>query len=58
MTRVPGGHGTTTSGPSEHTMMNDSGAWHDKLQRAQEAIQRKQAEQASRTTATASTTPR
>jgi hypothetical protein len=40
-------------------MMNDSGAWHDKLQRAQEAIQRKQAEQAgSRTTATASTTPR
>jgi hypothetical protein len=39
-------------------MMNDSGAWHDKLQRAQEAIQRKQAEQVSRTTATASSTPR
>lgn len=34
--------------------MNDSGAWHDKLQRAQEAIQRKRAEQASRTKAGAS----
>lgn len=30
-------------------MTNDSGAWHAKLQRQQEAIERKRAEQASRT---------
>jgi len=38
-------------------MTNDSGAWHDKLQRAQEAIQRKRTEPA-RTTAGASPTSR
>jgi hypothetical protein len=32
-------------------MTNDSGAWHAKLQREQEAIQRRRAEQASRTRA-------
>ncbi len=39
-------------------MTNDSGAWHAKLQREQEAIQRKRARQASRTPAGTSATPR
>ncbi|SFW85128.1 hypothetical protein [Amycolatopsis australiensis] len=40
-------------------MTNDSGAWHAKLQREQEAIQRKRAQRAARTPAGATAaTPR
>ncbi|WP_257921763.1 hypothetical protein [Amycolatopsis iheyensis] len=40
-------------------MSNDSGAWHAKLQREQEAIERKRAKRATRpATTTASAAPR
>lgn len=39
-------------------MTNDSGAWHAKLQREQEAIERKRARQATRTPAGTSAAPR
>lgn len=39
-------------------MTNDSGAWHAKLQREQEAIERKRAQQASRTPTGAAAAPR
>lgn len=58
--RVRPRHGTATHifRPPECTMTNDAGAWHAKLQREQEAIQRKRAQQASRTPAGTSATPR